>query len=67
MSADKKRGGAEAVDYVKTEQKVEADLAKREAEAKAGGAASGNAKPSGDSPKPHGDKLENAKDAAAKG
>ena len=66
MSADKERG-AEAVDYVKTEQKVDADLAKRGAEAKVGGAPSGKAQPSGDSPKPHGDKLENAKDAAAKG
>ena len=59
-SSEEKRG-AEAVDYVRTEQEAEAELKKREAERQAGGAPG-----SGDSPKPHGDKLANAVQNAAK-
>ncbi|HEX2727806.1 MAG TPA: hypothetical protein VHN20_18430 [Beijerinckiaceae bacterium] len=61
-----KTPGATALDYVKTDQKIEAGLAAKEAAAKAGKAAQpGGADPTHDSPKRHGDKLEHARDAAA--
>jgi hypothetical protein len=50
------KGGAPALDDVKTEREAEAVVRAREA-----GLASGDAPvPAGDSPKPHGDKMENA-------
>ena len=55
--------GAEALDYVKTEREAEAVNRAKEA-----GAASKDAPvqpPSGDSPKPHGDKMEHAVREAA--
>ncbi len=59
-----KKAGAEALDYVKTEREAEAVVRAREA-----GEASGDApvppSPSGDSPKPHGDKMEHAVREAA--
>ena len=68
MSTDPKDANdAPAVDYVRTQQEIDADLAKRDAEAKAGAATAGGPAGSGDSPKPHGDKLEHARDEAAKG
>jgi hypothetical protein len=57
------KAGAEALDYVKTEREAEAAVRAKEA-----GKASGDAPvppPSGDSPKPHGDKLEHAARGAA--
>jgi hypothetical protein len=60
MASDTKDKGAEALDYIKTEQKLEAGLAAKSAAAKAG-----KADPTDDSPKRHGDKLEHARDAAA--
>ena len=64
------RKGAKALDYVKTEQQAEAGLKKQAASAKeekASRASQGGADPTHDSPKRHGDKLENARDAAAGG
>jgi hypothetical protein len=57
------REGARALDYVKTQQEVEATGAERAAAAKA--AKASKARGSGDSPKRQGDKLEKARDAAA--
>ena len=64
---DKGRDGARAVDYVKTQQKVGADLDKKAARAKADQASKPGqgADPTHDSPKRHGDKLEHARDSAA--
>ena len=64
-AAKDKSPGAGAVDYVKTEEKIEAGLAGREATGKAEKTAPGSADPTHDSPKRHGDKLEHARDAAA--
>ena len=55
-----KKPGTPSLDDVRTER--EADAAAR---AKEAGAASGSAPASGDSPKPHGDKLEHAVREAA--
>jgi len=65
MASDSKdeKAGAPALDDVKTEREAEAVLRAREAGAAAGGAATPS--PSGDSPKPHGDKMENAVREAA--
>jgi hypothetical protein len=66
MAATKaKRGGATALDSVKTKEKVEAGGAKRAAAAKAEQASKPARAGSGDSPKRQGDKLEKARDAAA--
>ena len=57
------KAGAEALDYVRTEREAEAV-----ARAKEAGKEGGDAPvppPSGDSPKPHGDKLEHAVRGAA--
>jgi hypothetical protein len=59
------RKGAKALDYVKTQQKVGADLEEKAAAAKAREASGQGGDPAHDSPKRHGDKLENARDAAA--
>ena len=64
-STEGKGSGATAVDYVKTEQEVDAQLAKKEAGAKAANAKAASGAASGDSPKPHGDKLDQATRAAA--
>ena len=56
----KGREGAAALDNVKTQQKVGANLEKQ-----AAGAKSEAGDPTHDSPKRHGDKLGNARDAAA--
>ena len=70
-SASKDKGstqeGADALDYVKTQQRVGAGLDKTAAGAKAEKASepAGGADPTHDSPKRHGDKLETARDAAA--
>ncbi len=64
MTKDK---GANALDYVKTQQQVGAgqdEKAARAREQKAAQPAAG-ADPSHDSPKRHGDKLETSRDAAA--
>jgi hypothetical protein len=65
MASDSKdeKAGAPALDDVKTEREAEAVLRAREAAAAAGGAAAPSH--SGDSPKPHGDKMENAVREAA--
>ncbi len=52
------KAGAEALDYVKTER--QADAVNRAKEAGAASTGAPVPSPSGDSPKPHGDKLENA-------
>ena len=64
---DKGRDGARAVDYVKTQQEVGADLEEKAARVKAEQASkpAQGADPARDSPKRHGDKLEHARDAAA--
>jgi hypothetical protein len=61
------RDGAKALDYVKTQQRVGAGLDEKAASAKADKASqpAEGADPSHDSPKRQGDKLENARDAAA--
>jgi hypothetical protein len=59
-----KAGGAPALDDVKTERQAEAVVRAREAGAAGDGAPVPPAA-SGDSPKPHGDKLENAVRKAA--
>ncbi len=66
MADDPKGGkaGAPALDSVKTEREAEALVRAREAGA-AGGSAPVPPDASGDSPKPHGDKLENAVREAA--
>ena len=67
-SKDKGSGkGAKALDYVKTQQRVEAGLEEKAAGAKAKRASrpASGADATHDSPKRHGDKLENARDAAA--
>ena len=68
-SASKDKGsgrkGAKALDYVKTQQKVAAGVAEKEAHARAEKAAEPPAGEAHDSPKRHGDKLEKARDAAA--
>ena len=56
----REKGGAPALDAVRTER--EADDATR---AKEAGTAGGSAPVSGDSPKPHGDKMEHAVREAA--
>jgi hypothetical protein len=58
MAASRKREGAAALDDVRTKARLEAKSAEKAAGAKA-------AKASGDSPKRQGDKLEEARDAAA--
>ncbi len=64
---DKGREGATAVDYVKTQHKAGAALEEQAAHAKAEQASepADGGDPAHDSPKRHGDKLENARDAAA--
>ena len=62
MTGSKNQPGGDAVDAVRTRQEAESETAKREAEQNAA-AATG----SGDSPKPHGDKLDHATQEAAKG
>ena len=57
---EKEKGGAPALDAARTER--EADAATR---AKGAGAAGGSAPVPGDSPKPHGDKMEHAVREAA--
>ena len=58
--------GATALDYVKTQQRAEAESDKRGASAKAEKASRAQeADPTHDSPKRQGDKLANARDAAA--
>lgn len=61
------RGGASAVEAIKTQQRAEAALEGKEAGAKAekASAAAQSTDASHDSPKRQGDKLENARDAAA--
>jgi plasmid stabilization system protein ParE len=59
------REGARALDYVKTQQEVEASAVERAAAAKAAKASQPPRGGSGDSPKRQGDKLEKARDAAA--
>ena len=61
------RKGAKALDYVNTQQQVGAGLKEKAAGAKAKEASrpAQGADPTHDSPKRHGDKLENARDAAA--
>ena len=57
---------AKALDYVKTQQRAEAESEKRTASAKAEKASRPQeADPTHDSPKRQGDKLANARDAAA--
>jgi hypothetical protein len=65
--AKNKPPGAKALDYVKTEQKVDARLSEKAAAAKAAKASRPDRKTDAthDSPKRHGDKLEHARDAAA--
>ena len=60
-----RREGATALDYVKTQQKVEAKSAEKAAVAKGAKASKPARAGSGDSPKRQGDKLEKARDAAA--
>ncbi len=63
-----KRKGAKALEYVKTQQRTEAELAKQAAtakEKKASRPVEGAGDPSHDSPKRQGDKLEKATRAAA--
>ena len=62
--ADDPKAGAPALDDVKTEREAEAVVRAREAGA-AGGGAPVPPSPSGDSPKPHGDKMEHAVKEAA--
>ena len=62
-SKDEKTG-AEALDYAKTEREAEAVVRAREA-GKASADAPVQPSPSGDSPKPHGDKMEHAVREAA--
>jgi hypothetical protein len=66
--------GARALDYVKTQQKLDGAKERRAGEAKVEDAAKpggrsdkpgGRPKPSGDDPKRHGDKLAKAREAAA--
>ena len=70
-SASKDKGSgrddASAVDYVKTQQQAEAGIEEKEAGAKAekASASAEGTDAAHDSPKRHGDKLENARDAAA--
>jgi hypothetical protein len=66
---DSDRKGAKALDYVQTQQRIGAGLEKKTAGAKAKEASrrAQGGDPSHDSPKRHGDKLENARDAAAGG
>jgi hypothetical protein len=66
-AAKDKSPGAKALDYVKTEQKIEAGLTGKAAAAKADKASQpdGGTEATHDSPKRHGDKLEHARDAAA--
>jgi hypothetical protein len=64
-STEGKGSGATAVDDVKTEQEVDAGLAKKEAGAKTENVREASGAASGDSPKPHGDKLDQATRAAA--
>jgi len=60
------RKEARAVDYVKTGQEAEAELARKAAEAKARKASRrADAPETDDSPKRQGDKLEHARDASA--
>ena len=61
------RAGAEAVDYVKTQQQAEASVEERAASEKAKKVSepAGGGDATHDSPKRHGDKLEKARDAAA--
>ena len=58
------KAGAEALDYAKTEREAEAVVRAKEA-TKASGDAPVPPTPSADSPKPHGDKMENAVREAA--
>jgi hypothetical protein len=65
---DTKGKGAQALDSVKTERKTGAAAQRKAADAAAARAAkpdAGGAKPSGDSPKRQGDKLDKAARAAA--
>ena len=62
-SKNEKAGGAPALDDAKTAREAEAVVRAREAGAAGGGAPVPPA--SGDSPKPHGDKMERAVDEAA--
>ena len=64
-AAKDKSPGDRALDSVKTDEKIDARLAEKEAAAKADKAAKRGADPTHDSPKRHGDKLEHARDAAA--
>ena len=70
-SASKDKGsgreGAQAVDYVKTQQRAEASIQEKEASAKTEKASKAvqSTDAAHDSPKRHGDKLETARDAAA--
>ena len=64
-AAKDKNPGARALDYVKTEEKIDASLAGKDAAARAGKASQARGDASDDSPKRHGDKLEHARDAAA--
>jgi hypothetical protein len=70
MASSKSSGSgrkeARAVDYVKTSQEAEAELARKAAEAKARKASRrADAPETDDSPKRQGDKLEHARDASA--
>ena len=65
-SGGSERQGATAVDYVKTSQEAEAELARKAAETKAEKATGASGAPeTDDSPKRQGDKLEQVRDAAA--
>ena len=57
--------GGSALDSVKTEQRLDAGRAAKDAGAKAAKASKPAKQGSGDSPKRQGDKLERARDAAA--
>lgn len=63
-SAERKQKGA-AVESAETEQRAEAETGRRAAADKAQKASEPAKTGSGDSPKPHGDTLEHARNAAA--
>ncbi len=66
MAGASKKKGANALDYVKTQQQVGAGPEEKAARAKEQQASQpeGGADPTHDSPKRHGDKLEHARDEA---
>ena len=64
-TSKRKRDGATALSAVKTKETIDAADARRAAAAKSEKASGRARDASGDSPKRQGDKLENARDAAA--